>query len=199
MYATRDDMVRQFGETECIALSDRDYTGEIDDDVLNGGLERATATIDSYLAGRYPVPWTDTPGILTGKCCDIARYELTGAQTQNTEEIRQRYEDAIRYLERVADGRITLGRLPDGSVAQGGVFPAFPRLAGSSGAIKRAEVHFDYHANRIRHYRQAHPGSANWSARCVPTVANSMENLLRWFASCRGYGSPLAVFRVQSC
>ena len=67
MYATRDDMVRQFGETECIALSDRDFTGEIDDDVLNGGLERATATIDSYLAGRYPVPWTDTPGILTGK------------------------------------------------------------------------------------------------------------------------------------
>ena len=59
MYATRDDMVRQFGETECIALSDRDYTGEINDDVLNGGLERATATIDSYLAGRYPVPWTD--------------------------------------------------------------------------------------------------------------------------------------------
>ncbi|MDS6630662.1 DUF1320 family protein [Klebsiella michiganensis] len=51
MYATRDDMVRQFGETECIALSDRDFTGEIDDDVLNGGLERATATIDSYLAG----------------------------------------------------------------------------------------------------------------------------------------------------
>jgi hypothetical protein len=39
----------QFGETECIALSDRDYTGEIDDDVLNGGLERASATIDSYL------------------------------------------------------------------------------------------------------------------------------------------------------
>lgn len=125
MYATRDDMVRQFGETECIALSDRDYTGEIDDDVLNGGLERATATIDSYLAGRYPVPWTDTPGILTGKCCDIARYELTGAETQNTEEIRQRYEDAIRYLERVADGRITLGRLPDGSVAQGGTVSRF--------------------------------------------------------------------------
>jgi phage gp36-like protein len=81
-----------------VSRSDRDYTGEINDDVLNGGLERASATIDSYLAGRYPVPWTDTPGILTGKCCDIARYELTGAETQNTEEIRQRYEDAIRYL-----------------------------------------------------------------------------------------------------
>lgn len=125
MYATRDDMVRQFGETECIALTDREYTGEINDDVLNGGLERASATIDSYLAGRYPLPWTDTPGILVGKCCDIARYEMTGAETQNTEEIRKRYEDAIRYLERVADGRITLGRLPDGQVAQGGSMSRF--------------------------------------------------------------------------
>lgn len=98
------------------------FTGEIDDDVLNGGLERATATIDSYLAGRYPVPWTDTPGILTGKCCDIARYELTGAQTQNTEEIRQRYEDAIRYLGDVADGRITLGVSRMAQSLRAGVF-----------------------------------------------------------------------------
>ncbi|MDS6630663.1 DUF1320 domain-containing protein [Klebsiella michiganensis] len=106
------------------------------------------------------MPWTDTPGILTGKCCDIARYELTGAQTQNTEEIRQRYEDAIRYLERVADDRITLGRLPDGSVAQGGSVSRFSSNGtGFSGAVKRMGVHFDYHANRIRHYRQAHPGA----------------------------------------
>ncbi|TKI08661.1 gp436 family protein [Martelella alba] len=118
-YATREDMVRQFGERECIALSDREFTGEIDDDVLTGGLERASSRIDSYLAGRYPVPWPDTPGILVGICCDIARYELTGAETQNTEEIRERYEDALRYLERVADGRITLGRLPNGQVAEG--------------------------------------------------------------------------------
>lgn len=39
-----------------------------------------------------------------------------------------------------------------------GVFPAFPQMAGFSGAVKRMGVHFDYHANRIRHYRQAHPG-----------------------------------------
>ncbi|MFM2842833.1 gp436 family protein [Klebsiella pneumoniae] len=125
MYATRADMVLQFGKGECISLSDRDFTGQIDDEVLNGGLQRASATIDSYLSGRYPVPWPDTPGILVDKCCDIARYKLTGAETQNTEEIRERYEDAIRYLEQVAKGNITLGRLPDGSVAQGGSLSRF--------------------------------------------------------------------------
>ncbi|MGK3122910.1 gp436 family protein [Candidatus Pantoea formicae] len=117
-YASRDDMVKAFGESECIALTDRSYTGVIDDDVLNGGLERASARIDTYLASRYPVPWTDTPGVLVGTCCDIARYELTGASTQNTDEIRDRYREAIRFLESVAAGRATLGRLSDGSVAE---------------------------------------------------------------------------------
>ncbi|AYC19820.1 hypothetical protein DZA65_02942 [Dickeya dianthicola] len=118
MYATRDDMVLAFGERECVSLTDRDFAGEIDDDVLTGALTRASAEIDSYLAGRYPVPWNDTPRILVGRCCDIARYLLCGAGTQMTDEIRERYNDAIRYLERVADGRITLGRLPSGDVVQ---------------------------------------------------------------------------------
>ncbi|WP_304168581.1 gp436 family protein [Lonsdalea britannica] len=117
MYAARDDMVMAFGERECVSLTDRDFTGNIDDAVLNNALERASAEIDSYLAGRYPVPWPDAPRVLVGRCCDIARYLLCGAGTQMTEEIRARYEDVIRYLERVADGRISL-RLPDGQVAQ---------------------------------------------------------------------------------
>ena len=118
-YASRADMEKTFGEKECIALTDRDFTGVINDDVLNGGLQRASAKIDTYLASRYPVPWNDTPGVLVGTCCDIARYELTGADTQNTDEIRNRYREAIRFLESVSAGRATLGRLPDGSVAEG--------------------------------------------------------------------------------
>lgn len=118
MYATRSDMVLAFGERECVSLTDRAFTGNIDDEVLDGALNRASAEIDSYLAGRYPVPWSDTPRILVGRCCDIARYLLCGAGTQMTEEVRLRYEDAIRYLERVADGRITLGKMPDGQVVQ---------------------------------------------------------------------------------
>lgn len=120
MYATREDMVRAFGAKECISLTDREYTGTVDDDVLNGALTQASAEIDSYLCGRYPVPWTDEPRVLVGRCCDITRYLLCGAGTQMTEEIRLRYEDAIRYLERVADGRITLGRNNSGEVPRSG-------------------------------------------------------------------------------
>lgn len=125
MYATRKDMVLAFGERECISLTDREFTGQIDDEVLNAKLRQASAEIDSYLSGRYPTPWPDTPGVLVGRCCDIARYLLCGAGTQCTEEIRERYKDATRYFERVAAGTITLGRMPNGEVVQSGTRVAF--------------------------------------------------------------------------
>ena len=45
---------------------------------------------------------------------------MSGAQTQVTEEIRDRYRDAIRYLEQVAKGTVSLGRLPNGDVVPSG-------------------------------------------------------------------------------
>jgi phage gp36-like protein len=120
MYATREDMVLAFGEKECVSLTDRDFTGAIDDAVMDAQLVRASAEIDSYIVGRYPTPWPDTYRILVGRCCDIARYFLCGSITQVTEEIRIRYEDALRYLERVADGKISLGRTDSGEVIRSG-------------------------------------------------------------------------------
>lgn len=132
MYATRQDMVNAFGEPECIALTDRAYSGQIDDQVLEDALMRATAEIDTYLIGRYPVPWPDTLRILSARCCDIARYLLTGAGTQCTNEIRLRYEDARRYLEKVAAGQIGLGRGNSGQpvVANGAKIVSFGRQFG---------------------------------------------------------------------
>ncbi|ASG44414.1 DUF1320 family protein [Citrobacter freundii] len=118
MYATRDDMVKAFGERECIAITDRDLTGMIDDDVMSAALSQASAEIDGYLCGRYPVPWSDEPRVLVGKCCNITRYLLCGADTQMTQEIRERYEDTIRFLERVAKGDISLGLTGSGAVVR---------------------------------------------------------------------------------
>lgn len=120
MYATRDDMVMAFGERECISLTDREFTGAIDDAVMLSFLEQASAEIDSYLVARYPTPWPDAPRLLVGRCCAIARYLACGAQTQVTDEIRDRYRDAIRYLEQVARGTVSLGRLPNGDVVPSG-------------------------------------------------------------------------------
>jgi len=113
-------MVKRFGETEVIELTDRERTGEIDDVVLDQALEDAGAEIDTYLAARYRLPMTLAPRFLAGVCCDIARYRLVGAGTADTEEILTRYRDAVKFLTLVADGRVTLGVDPAGSLVQPG-------------------------------------------------------------------------------
>ena len=75
-YATRQDMVNTIGERELIALTDREQTGAINDSVLAVALATAEAEVDSYLAGRYPLPFPNPPLVLTAYTCDIARYHL---------------------------------------------------------------------------------------------------------------------------
>ncbi|MGL9774526.1 MAG: gp436 family protein [Sodalis sp. (in: enterobacteria)] len=109
MYARLEDMVLRFGEQEVRILTDRDNTGEIDATALPGGLQAAADEINGYIGGRYTLPLPVVPSDLRSIACDIARYRLTGAERVCSDEIRGRYRDAIRYLENVANGRLTLG------------------------------------------------------------------------------------------
>lgn len=117
-YATPDHFIRAFSEREARALTDEDNTGFINDEKLGTALERASAQIDGYLVGRYRTPWPDSPGILVGYCCDIARYHLATDYRICSEEIQMRYRDAIRFLEKVAAGQVNLGRDSSDSVIQ---------------------------------------------------------------------------------
>ncbi|QTD89461.1 DUF1320 family protein [Burkholderia anthina] len=119
-YATQDDMVSRFGSVEVIALTDRERLGEIDSALLERALEDAAAEMDTYLAARYRLPITAVPRFLAGLCCDIARYRLVGAEARDTDEIRNRYRDAIKFLTMAADGTVTLGVDPAGSTVQPG-------------------------------------------------------------------------------
>lgn len=108
-YATQANMITRFGEDEVIALTDRANVGTVDSAVLAGALAEADAEIDPYLAPRHPLPLASVPKILTGYACDIARYRLCGAGVTETDAIRNRYKDAVRFLESVASGKIGLG------------------------------------------------------------------------------------------
>lgn len=117
-YATLTDMVSRFGEREVIALTDRHFAGTIDDGVLSGALAEAATEIDAHLAGRYNTPLLPVPSLLVGVACDLARYRLCGAAVVTTEEIRNRYKDAIKLLEKISEGKLTLGGMPaDGTPA----------------------------------------------------------------------------------
>lgn len=108
-YATLANLVAQFGEREVLALTDRSGLGVIDDVVLADALRRASNTIDAYLAARYPLPLSVVPDQLVEICCDLARYKLCGAEVTETEEVRNRYKDALKTLELIRDGKIDIG------------------------------------------------------------------------------------------
>lgn len=106
-YAAKQDMIDRFGEAAVRMLTDRTKTNQIDDQVLGRALSDADAEIDAYLVGQYRLPLAQVPRVLVPIACDIARYRLF--ERQATEEVRNRYRDAVRFLENVAAGRVSLG------------------------------------------------------------------------------------------
>lgn len=116
-YATTQDMISRFGQQEVIALTDRENTGEIDEAVLAPALAEATAEIEGYLASRYALPLASVPLLVVGICCDIARYRMSGGSTLETDPVRNRYRDAVRLLEQIGAGKVSLGLTQAGQPA----------------------------------------------------------------------------------
>jgi phage gp36-like protein len=113
-YAAAQDMIDRFGEREVIMLTDREELGVIGEAVLAHALSHADGLINGYLRARYPLPLTAHYPILTTFAVDIARYLLLGAEANETSPARDRYKNAIRFLELIAEGKIGLGADTDG-------------------------------------------------------------------------------------
>lgn len=106
-YATQQHMVDRFGDTELVQLTDRTNAGYIGTAVLNQAIADADTEINGYLAGRYALPLTSTPPVLITYACDIARYRLYDDRA--SEQVTKRYNDALKFLQMVAKGDISLG------------------------------------------------------------------------------------------
>lgn len=112
-YATIAQFTEAFTEREAIALTNSDdpaaeYVNQIS---LQRALDDATAEIDSYLSGRYSLPFASVPKVLTFHCLNIARYRLS--MIAPGEDVRQRYEDALAFLKMLAKGDVSLGIAAD--------------------------------------------------------------------------------------
>lgn len=112
MYCSTQALINRFGEEELIQLTaEADNLGEYPDTINQTQVDQAIAdadgTIDSYLAARYPLPLSQVPPVLERYACDMARYFLHDRSP--LEEVTNRYKEAIRYLEKVSKGDISLG------------------------------------------------------------------------------------------
>lgn len=82
--------------------------------VTQRALDDARNAIDSHIGGRYPLPIEPVPEILERVACDLARFYLYDDQV--TETIQKRFDEAMKLLRDVRDGKSQLG--PNGTTGE---------------------------------------------------------------------------------
>ena len=135
-YCTINDILKMLDEADLIDLTDDTLTGAYDAAVVDRAIDDADAEINGYVGTRYAVGRDPVPPGLRKYSVDIAIYNLYSRRKTVNEEWRKRYEDAVRYLELVAKGQISLGA---GDAEPGAVNHA-PQISGPPRLFSRHKL-----------------------------------------------------------
>lgn len=118
-YCTVEEVLGAIKESVYDALLGDEYIEDVEERKLRlqpfveEAIRDADAEIDGYLAKRYDVPMTPAPRVLNKFSKDIAVYNLMsriGIDEQNRDKtFLNRYNSAIKFLEGVAKGIISIG------------------------------------------------------------------------------------------
>src|SRR5713226_2552888 len=115
-YATAQDVINRYPNRDLVQLTNEDPTAmTVNTAPITQALTDASAEIDGYIEGRFALPLADPPAVLNRLATDIAMYRMqTLRPLHDIEDARQRYEDAVAMLGKVAAGELTLGLATDG-------------------------------------------------------------------------------------
>jgi len=115
-YATAQDVINRYPNRDLVQLTNEDPTAmTVNTAPITQALSDASAEIDGYIEGRFALPLADPPAVLNRLATDIAMYRMqTLRPLHDIEDARQRYEDAVAMLGKVAAGELTLGLATDG-------------------------------------------------------------------------------------
>ena len=126
MYATIQDVKDALDSGALLRLVDdenEDYTaaGEMrakQQARVNKALTDAGNEADTYIAQRYDLPLPSTPPVLRGKVVDIAVWNLFARRGLGDadEVVRERYKNAMRWLEQLSVGKVSLPLTPSGKI-----------------------------------------------------------------------------------
>jgi phage gp36-like protein len=95
--------------SQLIQLTDDAKSGEVDTDKVSKAIEDAEGEVNGYLAKRYVVPVAPpVPDLVQKLSTDIAVWNIYSRRQRAPDNVRQRYEDAIKMLIRIADGDMVL-------------------------------------------------------------------------------------------
>lgn len=117
-YITLEDIKKSLPEEVIIQLTDDARTGTVDQAIVDSAIARADSAIDSHCASLYDVPFASAPQLLKDISTDIAIFNLYSRKADLAPGIRQdRYRNAIKTLEKIAAGMLTLE--PSGTPSEG--------------------------------------------------------------------------------
>jgi phage gp36-like protein len=120
LYISQASMQERYGEEALNFDADDDADGELDAEKVARAIKDAEAEVNSYVAVAYTLPLpgvvdmatpesnTSVPPELVRPCVDIAFYRLCAEHDRLTKERRRRYDDAVKWLEKLAARTVTL-------------------------------------------------------------------------------------------
>jgi len=107
-YSTLSDILKGISEEELAELT-AESGGTPDAALVTEAIAKADAEIDAYCGLRYQVPFSPVPEMVRSLSVDLAISHLFTRRNLKDEVRRQKYEDAVKFLDRVSKGTATLG------------------------------------------------------------------------------------------
>ena len=112
MYCTLADIQSTVPENDLIELTDDSLPPATVDQVkVDRAISDAGVLIDGSLRGRYSLPLAPVPGLINTLAVDLAIYRLYSRRIklQPPEVVGERHKEALKLLEQIRSGRISLG------------------------------------------------------------------------------------------
>lgn len=113
MYIQAQDLTDVMDEVTLRQLStDNSRATEANQAVIAKACEYATETVDGYLRSRYLLPLNDVPTLVRNICLQLARYWLYSRRPEGKgfpDNVKDTHAQALKDLERIADGKLHLG------------------------------------------------------------------------------------------
>ena len=112
-YCTKIELGHHLGNELSVLLQEAygTYENTDNDALLSLAIYRADSVIDSYIAGKIPLPLdTPIPGLIFDACIDITTYKLVGRRGGKDleETFKEAHDRAILNLKAIQNGDLTL-------------------------------------------------------------------------------------------
>lgn len=113
MYIRAADLTDVMDEVTLRQLSnDNSRATEANEAVIAKACKYATETVDGYLRARYVLPLEEVPTLVRNICLQLARYWLYSRRPDGKgfpPNVKDTHAQALKDLERIADGKLHLG------------------------------------------------------------------------------------------